>query len=160
MAQYQSRNALDTNAKSTAIAILNARLADTIDLALITKQAHWNLKGKNFYSVHKMLDEVRDDVDEYVDDMAERITALGGVAVGTAQAVAERTGLPSYPTDLQLAEDHVRALVERFAAVANEVRGNIGEVDEAGDPDTADVLTSVSRGLDKWLWMLEAHLHG
>ena len=158
MERYQTHNTLDSNAKSAAIALLSARLADTIDLALIAKQAHWNVKGRQFIAVHEMLDTLRGDVDAYVDTIAERITALGGTAHGTVQVVAGKTTLPAYPDGIHTIEDHLRALIERYGAVANAVRGNIDEATEAGDAGTADVFTEVSRGLDKWLWFLEAHL--
>lgn len=158
MERYRTHNELDSNAKSASIALLNARLVDTIDLALIAKQAHWNVKGREFIAVHEMLDKLRDDVDEYVDTIAERVTALGGTAFGTAQVTAQKTTLPAYPTDIHKIEDHLRALVDRYGHVANTVRANIDEATEAGDAGTADVFTEVSRGLDKWLWFLEAHL--
>jgi starvation-inducible DNA-binding protein len=158
MERYRTHNELDSNVKSASIALLNARVADAIDLALITKQAHWNVKGRTFIAVHEMLDKLRADVDEYVDTMAERVTALGGTAFGTVQIAAQKTSLPAYPTDIHRIEDHVQALIERYGQVANTVRANIDEAAEAGDAGTADVFTGVSRGLDKWLWFLEAHL--
>jgi starvation-inducible DNA-binding protein len=158
MAAYASHNALDSNVKSAAVTLLNARVADAIDLALAIKQAHWNLKGREFIAIHEMLDDLRGDVDDYVDTMAERAAALGGIAIGTVQAVAEKTTLAPYPTDLHAIEAHLRALVERTAVVGNAVRQNIDAAAEAGDANTADVFTEVSRGLDKWLWILESHL--
>ena len=158
MTKYPTHNALDSNAKSVSMNLLNARVADTIDLALAIKQAHWNLKGRQFIAVHEMLDKFRDDVDEYVDTMAERVSALGGAPLGTTQAVAKATQLKPYPTNISAIEDHLRALIERTAAVANAVRANIDESDEAGDADTADIFTQASRDFDKWLWFLEAHL--
>jgi starvation-inducible DNA-binding protein len=152
---HKTRN--DQNAKAVSIALLQARLADGIDLGLITKQAHWNLKGPQFIGVHLMLDTFRKDQDEFVDTMAERITQLGGTAFGTAQTVAKSTTLPPYPLDIYQVSDHIHALIERYAAVANAIRDAIDETDEAGDADTADIFTEVSRGLDKQLWFLEAH---
>jgi starvation-inducible DNA-binding protein len=153
-----TRNDLPSNAKSAVIEMLNARLADTIDLALITKQAHWNIKGMNFIGVHELLDKIRDAVDEYVDLMAERAVQLGGVAYGTAQSVEAETTLDPYPTDIHTTKDHLLALVERYGKVANAVRANIDDADEAGDAGSSDLFTQVSRGLDEWLWMLEAHV--
>ncbi len=155
---HETQNKLESNAKKVAIELLNARLADTIDLALVAKQAHWNVKGRTFIGVHKMLDELRDDVDEYVDVMAERVTTLGGTALGTSQIVVKASTVDAYPVDIYKVEDHLKALADRFGKVANTVRKNIDEADEAGDADTADVFTEVSRGLDKWLWFIEAHL--
>jgi starvation-inducible DNA-binding protein len=145
------------NAKGVAVELLQARLADGIDVALITKQAHWNLKGPQFIGVHLMLDKFRDEQDEWVDTMAERITQLGGTARGTVQEVGKKTQLEPYPVDIYQVSDHIHALIDRYATFANALRANIDEVDEAGDPDTADLFTEVSRGMDKQLWFLEAH---
>jgi starvation-inducible DNA-binding protein len=158
MHSHKTRNNLDDNAKKASIDILNARLADAIDLALITKQAHWNLKGPRFIAIHLMLDGFRDQIDEHVDTMAERVAQLGGTALGTSQVVAGSTTLKPYPTDIYKIEDHLTALIEHYAAVANACRQAIDETDEAGDADTADIFTAVSRELDKSLWFLEAHV--
>jgi starvation-inducible DNA-binding protein len=155
---HSTRNDLPSNVKQVSMSLLNARLADSIDLALITKQAHWNLKGRQFIGVHEMLDEFRGQLDEWVDTMAERVVQLGGTAFGTLQAVTAGTGVPAYPTDIYAVEDHLKALIERFGLVANAIRAAIDDSAEAGDANTADVFTEVSRGLDKQLWFLEAHL--
>jgi starvation-inducible DNA-binding protein len=155
---HKTRNDLEDNAKKVSIDILNARLADAIDLALITKQAHWNLKGPRFIMIHEMLDGFRDQIDAHVDTMAERVAQLGGTALGTSQVVASQTTLKPYPTDIYRIEDHLAALIDHYAAVANAVRRAIDETDEAGDADTADIFTAVSRDLDKSLWFLEAHV--
>jgi starvation-inducible DNA-binding protein len=158
MKNHQTKNNLKSNAKSVAIELLNARVADCIDLALLTKQAHWNLKGRQFIGVHLMLDGFRTEVDNYVDTMAERITQLGGTALGTTQTTAKSTGLKPYPIDIYAIPDHLAALIERYGTAANNVRESIDQADEAGDADTADIFTEVSRGLDKSLWFLEAHV--
>ena len=155
---HRTRNDTKGNAKQVALQTLQARLADGIDLALVIKQAHWNLKGPEFIGVHMMLDGFRDQMDDYNDKVAERITQLGGTARGTTQAVAEETKLAAYPLDIYNIGDHLAALIDRYAVYANAVRENIDETDEAGDPDTADLFTEVSRGVDKQLWFLEAHV--
>ena len=148
----------DGNARKTVIGILNARLADAIDLALITKQAHWNLKGPDFIAIHEMLDPMRATIDLHVDTIAERIAQLDGIALGTSQVVAKGTTLASYPTDITRVDDHLAALAERYASLANQVREDIDATDEAGDADAADILTAFSRDLDKNLWFIKAHL--
>jgi starvation-inducible DNA-binding protein len=150
--------ALKANAKSTVIDILNARLADAIDLALIVKQAHWNLKGTNFIAVHEMLDPMRTAIDGHVDIIAERVAQLDGIALGTSQIVAKSSTLAAYPTDIRKIPDHLQALAERFASLANQVREDIDATDEAGDADAADILTAFSRDLDKNLWFIKSHL--
>ena len=155
---HPTRTKLDSNARSVAIDVLNKRLADGLDLALITKQAHWNLKGPQFIGVHLMLDGFRTEQDDLTDKMAERITALGGTAFGTTQDITRDSQLEPYPTNIYKVADHLAALIDRFSVYGNAVRQNIDETDEAGDPDTADLLTEVSRAIDKQLWFLEAHV--
>ena len=155
---HKTVNDLEGNAKKVAIEILNARLADMIDLALITKQAHWNLKGPRFIAIHEMLDGFRDQLDAHVDTVAERVAQLGGTALGTSQIVAAQSKVPAYPTNIYKIEDHLAALIERYGAVANATRRAIDDTDEAGDADTADIFTAASRDLDKALWFLEAHV--
>ena len=158
MHNYKTLNDLSSNAKAVSVRVLNARLADAIDLALLTKQAHWNIKGPQFIALHEMIDGFRTEIDTHVDTIAERIVQLGGTALGTSQAVTSASTLPPYPTDIYASNDHLAALTERYAKVANAVRAAIDETDEAGDADTADVLTGFSRALDKALWFLEAHI--
>lgn len=157
MADFQTKNDLKSNTRTTAIAILNARLAEAIDLALITKQAHWNVKGPQFIAIHEMLDGFRTELDGHVDTIAERAVQLGGTAHGTSQDVAKATTLKPYPTDIHKTKDHLAALIDRYATVAKSARAAIDEADEAGDADTADIFTAYSRALDKSLWFLEAH---
>jgi len=158
MQSYQTHNDLSSNAKSISIGVLNDRLADAIDLALLTKQAHWNIKGPQFIALHEMIDGFRTELDDHIDTMAERVVQLGGTALGTTQVVADGTTLAPYPTDIYAANDHLVALVERYAKVASAVRGAIDKTDDAGDVDTADLFTAFSRTLDKNVWFLEAHL--
>src|SRR6266851_6001587 len=158
MQSYKSRNDLSSNAKNISIGVLNARLADAIDLALLTKQAHWNIKGPQFIALHEMIDGFRTELDEHVDTMAERVVQLGGTALGTTQAVAGSTTLAPYQTDIYSSTDHVAALIERYAKMASSARVAIDATAEAGDADTADLFTAFSRALDKQLWFLEAHV--
>ena len=149
---------LASNTKTKVVGLLNERLADGIDLALLTKQAHWNLKGPGFIGIHLMLDGFRDDLDIHVDTVAERVAQLGGIALGTTQSTASASSLKAYPTDIISVQDHLAALVERYADAGNKVREAIDACDEAGDADSADILTAYSRMLDKSLWFLQSNL--
>lgn len=157
MTQHKTLNDLKSNAKNVSIEVLNARLADGIDLALLTKQAHWNVRGPTFIAVHEMLDTFRSEIDTHVDAIAERIVQLGGTALGTVQNSSSKSTLPPYPTDIYKVEDHLAALTERYAVAANAVRAAIDATDEAGDANSADIFTAYSRSLDQYLWFLEAH---
>jgi starvation-inducible DNA-binding protein len=156
MAKFKSRNDLKSNTRTAMIELLNARLADGIDLALVTKQAHWNLKGPGFIAIHEMLDGFRSELDSHVDTVAERVAQLGGIALGTVQVVAGASKLKAYPTDIVSVKDHLAELIERYAETAKSVRAAIDAADEAGDADTADIFTAYSRALDKALWFLES----
>jgi starvation-inducible DNA-binding protein len=154
----KTRNDVKTNAKKVSVEVLNARLADGIDLALLTKQAHWNIKGPQFIALHEMIDGFRTQLDTHVDTMAERVVQLGATALGTTQIVSAATKIAPYPTDIYKSKEHLEALVERYATAAKLVREAIDQTEEAGDADTSDIFTAYSRTLDKALWFIEAHL--
>jgi starvation-inducible DNA-binding protein len=140
------------------IELLNQELADTTDLYTQTKQAHWNVKGIHFYQLHLLFDQLAEKRQGEADELAERATALGGYALGTVRMAAANSRLPEIPTGINAGGDYVRALVERYGIHANTMRAAIDDADEAGDKDTADLLTEISRELDKDLWFLQAHL--
>lgn len=153
-----THNDLDGATRARVIELLNQQLADTFDLFTQTKQAHWNVKGPQFYQLHLLYDTLAEGIEDYVDEIAERATALGGVAMGTARMAAANTRLPEYPAAATDSMESVQCLVDRYAALAASTRQAIDAADEAGDADTADLFTEISRDLDKWLWFLEAHL--
>ena len=155
---YKTKNDLPENTRSKAIELLNARLADAIDLQTQTKHAHWNVKGPDFISLHELFDKINDDVEEYIDIIAERAVQLGGRAEGTARTVAARSTLTEYGAKGGNGREHVEALSTALAAFGKVARHAIGELDELDDADSVDILTEVSRGVDKWLWFVEAHL--
>ncbi len=155
---YQTKNDLPEMSRAEVIPILNARLADSIDLMHQAKQAHWNVKGPSFIALHKLFDEGVDAAEEYMDLLAERVVQLGGTAEGTIQVATERTGLNAYPLALMEERDHIEALLSALAAYGKSVRRAIDQTDELGDRDTADIFTEISRGVDKYLWFVEAHL--
>jgi len=154
----KTRNDLPDNTRKAMIALLNARVVDAIDLRLAVKQAHWNVKGPNFIALHELFDQIQARVDGFVDDIAERSVTLAGVVAGTTQAVAEGSKLEPYPTDITDEKAHIQAVADRIAAFGKLSRAAIDAADEAGDKDTADLFTGVSRQMDKDLWFLEAHL--
>ncbi len=154
----KTRNDLADNTRKAMIALLNARLADAIDLRLAVKQAHWNVKGQNFIALHELFDQIQTRVDTFVDDIAERVTSLGGIAGGTVQVAASSSKLEPYPADITAQKAHLDAVADRLAAFGKLAREAIDAADEAGDKNTADLFTGVSRSIDKDLWFVEAHL--
>ncbi|MBP5975373.1 DNA starvation/stationary phase protection protein Dps [Brasilonema sp. CT11] len=155
---YPTRIDIPAEARKQIVGILNQTLAASLDLKTQVKQAHWNVKGTDFYQLHEMFDEMAGELEEYIDMLAERITALGGYACGTVRMSAAASILPEYPTDILMGMEHVTALADRFAPYAKHVREAIHKTDDLGDLDTADLYTEVSRTIDKRLWFLEAHL--
>lgn len=154
----KTQNDLPDNTRKAMIALLNARLVDAIDLRLAIKQAHWNVKGANFIALHELFDQIQARVDGFVDDIAERSVALSGVVAGTVQAVAAGSKLEPYPADVTAEKEHLKALAARIGAFGKLAREAIDAADEAGDKNTADLFTGVSRQIDKDLWFIEAHL--
>ncbi|MCL4298125.1 MAG: DNA starvation/stationary phase protection protein Dps [Anaerolineae bacterium] len=149
---------LPKETREEMVQLLNQQLADTFDLFSQTKQAHWNVKGPEFYQLHELYDELAGELLGYVDMIAERATALGGAATGTVRMAAQASRLPEFKDSPVGSRESVQLLVERYAGLAQSTRQGIDTADEAGDADTADLLTEVSRGLDKSLWFLEAHI--
>ncbi len=154
----KSSHDLPEETRQEMVDLLNEQLADTFDLFSQTKQAHWNVKGPEFYQLHELYDELAGQLLEFVDMIAERATILGGVASGTARMAAEATRLPEFSNSPVGSIESVQMLVERYAALAQSTREAIDEAEQAEDMDTADLFTEVSRGLDKALWFLEAHI--
>lgn len=155
---FFTRNDLSPEVREQTVALLNQQLADVFDLYSQAKQAHWNVKGAQFHSLHELFDELAAQLAGYVDDIAERATALGGLALGTVRLSAAGSRLPEYALDVTDSLPTVDVLAERYAALAAHMREAIAIAERHGDADTADLITEVSRGLDKALWRLEAHL--
>ena len=155
---FKTRIDLPAKQREKVIALLNQHLADTFDLYGQAKQAHWNVKGPQFHQLHGLFDELADQLHQYVDLIAERATALGGLALGTVRMAAGASRLKEYASDAHGGMQYVEALAERFAALGATTRSAIEAAEGLDDASTADLLTEVSRGLDKSLWFLEAHL--
>ena len=155
---FSTRNDLAREVRGKMIALLNQQLANTFDLYSQTKQAHWNVKGAQFFQLHELFDKLAEELQGYVDEIAERATALGGLALGTMRMSAANSQLPELELYVTDSLPMVEALAERYAALAGGMKQAIESADGQGDADTADLFTEVSRGLDKALWFLEAHL--
>ncbi len=156
-AAVPTRNDLPANVRTQMITLLNESLADTADLYSQTKQAHWNVKGPEFYQLHQLFDELAESIEGFVDLIAERVTALGGFAQGTVRMAAAGSRLPEYPTELRRGLQHVEALAERYAQYGAAIREGIDRSAKAGDMGTSDLLTEIVRTIDKQLWFLDAH---
>ena len=154
---FKTKNDLPDDTRAQVIDLLNARLADAIDLQSQTKQAHWNVKGPNFIALHQLFDMISEDAGENIDEIAERVVQLGGVAEGTVRMAAKRTSLSEYPTNTVDGRSHVEALSSVMAAFGKSVRRAVAEANNLGDLDTAEMFTEISCGIDKWLWLVEAH---
>lgn len=154
---YETENDISKKRRSELNALMNQRLASAVDLQMQMKQAHWNVKGPSFIGLHELFDKVDEAVEAYVDMIAERIVQLGGIAEGTVRVSAARSLLEEYPLVLSNGMAHVEAVAKALSTFGHEARNMISEADELDDADTADLFTEVSRGIDKWLWFVEAH---
>jgi starvation-inducible DNA-binding protein len=155
---HPTRIDLPENVRIKIIDQLNLTLASVLDLKTQVKQAHWNVKGKDFYQLHELFDTLAEEVELHVDKVAERITTLGGTALGTARLASKSSVLSEYPHDIFTGMEHIQALSDRYAAFGRHVREAIETSQDQGDADTADLYTEISRNIDMRLWFLEAHL--
>jgi starvation-inducible DNA-binding protein len=155
---YKTKIDIAEKTRRNVILILNERLADAIDLQSQVKQAHWNVKGPHFIALHELFDKISDAVLVQIDEIAERVTSLGGTAEGTVAVAAKRSKLKNYPLSITAGRDHLFYLSTQVSVFGKAVRGAIDATAELGDADTADLFTGISRELDKYLWFLEAHL--
>jgi starvation-inducible DNA-binding protein len=155
---FSTRNDLSRDTRSQMIELLNQQLADTFDLYSQTKQAHWNVKGAQFFELHELFDKLAEELQGYVDQIAERATTLGGLALGTVRMSAANSRLPGCDIAVTTSLPTVEAIADRYGILASSTRHGIEHAEDHGDASTADLLTEVSRGLDKALWFLEAHL--
>lgn len=158
MALHSTRIDLSADIRQRVITLLNQNLADTLDLQLQAKQAHWNVKGPSFIALHELFDKVAAVAGQGADELAERVTALGGTAEGTVQVLSTRSRVAPYPLDIYRGHEHVARLADAIAAVGKNARAAIDEAGKLGDQDTADLFTEISRELDKHLWFVEAHI--
>jgi starvation-inducible DNA-binding protein len=154
---YETENDISDQRRSELNALMNLRLASLVDLQMQMKQAHWNVKGPSFIGLHELFDKVAAGVEDYVDLVAERISQLGGIAEGTVRVASARTRLPEYPLEIADGMAHVEAVARALSTFGREARNTIDEVNALDDADTADLFTEISRGIDKWLWFVEAH---
>jgi starvation-inducible DNA-binding protein len=154
---YETENDIPKAARVELNALINQRLADVIDLQLQLKQAHWNVKGPHFIGLHELFDKIAEEIEDYVDMIAERIVQLGGIAEGTVRVAAARSRLEEYPLAIAEGRAHVEAVARALSTFGRAARVTIGEAGALEDADTADLFTEISRGIDKWLWFVEAH---
>lgn len=156
---FPTRNDLPENVREEVISLLNQSLADISTLKSYAKQAHWSLKGPQFFSVHLLFDDIAEELEAFADDIAERAMALGGQVAGTVQDASAKTILPPYPTAVAVM-DHIRQMSDAMALFGRLSRSAIDRCLSFKDNGTADLYTEISRQIDKRLWFLEAHLQG
>jgi len=156
----RQNKALPEEQQAKLIELLNRRLADTIDLQLQSRQAYWNVKGPHFMALRELFDKVAQGVEEYANLIAEHIVQLGGIAEGTAQAVARRTSLDEYWLSTANGQGHINALSTTLTAFGKHARYASEQATLLQDTDTADIFTEIARGIDKWLWFVEMSQQG
>jgi len=155
---FETRIDIPQENRTKLVDLLNTRLADISDLYTQAKQAHWNVKGSDFFQLHELYDELAAALLPLIDMIAERATALGGEALGTVRMAASASTLKEFPRDAYASMDSVDALADRYAMMALNLRESADQAEQLEDMDTNDLLIEVSREVDKQLWFLEAHL--
>lgn len=149
------RNILKPDTGSEVAALLQSNLVNLIDLALLLKQAHWNVIGRDFRSVHLQLDEIIESVRDASDEVAERSSTLGFPPDGRSATVAQATELQSYPADFQQTSETVGMVADAMKTAIDALRSAIGKLGDL-DPISEDLCISIAASLEKHLWMLQA----
>lgn len=157
---FETRNDIAAKTRTSICEMLQQHLSNALDLQAQSKQAHWTVRGPEFYSLHLLFDKINSDVIGYVDRIAERIGQLGGYVDGSPKRVASDSQISPYPLNIVNSLDHVSALASSLASFGAYIRKGIKKADDLGDDVTADILTQIGGGVDSWLWMVEAHLQG
>jgi starvation-inducible DNA-binding protein len=157
---FPSHVDLPAETREELISLLNTHLANAIDLHWQVKQAHWNIRGKHFYSRHELFDALAKHLRKQADSVAERAGTLGGYAEGTIRLAARNSQLPEYDLEAVAGDAHLKALVERFARYAASMRDGLERCEELEDPVTVDLLTGILGEVELDLWFLESHLYG
>ncbi len=154
----ETLNDIPEKTRQSVIDILDSILIDSVDLGLQAKQAHWNVKGIHFLPLHELFDKVYQEAGEFTDLVAERMVQLGGSPTGAASVVAKSSRLKPYPLLVADGTSHAKAIAEALATFGKHTRAGIDSTDKLGDVDSSDLLTEVSRAVDKTLWFVEAHI--
>lgn len=155
MANSPIKSPLAESDKEVTANVLQSTLVDLIDLSLVAKQAHWNVVGRQFRSVHLQLDELVSAARGFTDDVAERANAIGVSPNGKAKTVVESSGLSDYPDNWQSSEKTVEAIVELLGELIERLRARIDETDKS-DLVTQDLLIEITQELEKQHWMWQA----
>ena len=134
--------ALEDNARSQSVAVLNQVLADTMTLRDLYKKHHWQMSGATFYQLHLLLDKHYEEQAELVDLIAERIMALGGVSIAMAPDVAEMTKIPRPPRGREDVPSQLSRLLKAHEIILRQAHEAASQADEAGDDGTNDMLVS------------------
>lgn len=155
-----AQNDMPANTRAKMAELLNARLADALDLYSHAKHAHWNIKGPNFAGLHELFDTLADQAESHADDLAERAVQLGSLATGTARHVAATSKLPAFRAETTSWAALTDQVAHSLSAYCRAIREAIDIAAASGDAGTADLFTQISREADKTLWMVTAHLQG
>ncbi|HEX9950885.1 MAG TPA: DNA starvation/stationary phase protection protein Dps [Rubricoccaceae bacterium] len=155
---YKTRIDLAEAQRQQLVALLNQTLANTSDLYSQTKQAHWNVKGRDFYQLHLLYDELAEKLEEPLDLVAERIVLLGGYAHGTVRMAAAGSGLSPWPGPDDADPSFLATLADRWAEYARHIREADEKADEIGDPATVNLYDEITNIADRGLWFIEGHM--
>lgn len=143
------------------INLLNNDLADAYLLLIKTKKYHWDVVGPQFRTLHELWEEHYEVLSENIDSIAERIRALGGYPLGTAESFLKAASLKEHPGDLPNAQQMVERLVDDHDQIIRNLRDHIDQYgDEFHDEGTADFLTGLMEGHEEMAWMLRSFIEG
>jgi starvation-inducible DNA-binding protein len=147
---------LTTETRSRVIGALQPLLADEIALYLKTRNFHWNLEGPQFYALHKLFEAQYEQLDQIMDDTAERIRALGGYAAGSMHEFARLTRVPEVSGSARAERRMELLLLADHETLIRELRTLVDAFEDWGDAGTQDFVTGLLEAHEKMAWMLRA----
>ena len=138
--------------------ILSTVLADEVTLYIKTRKFHWNVSGESFMELHKLFEHQYKEIEEVIDEVAERIGKLGSVTIGTMNQYAKMTRLKEWPDEYPVRMKMIEELLEDHETVIKELRQDIEKCDESGDAGTTDFLTGIMMEHETIAWTLRRYL--
>ncbi|MFN3021118.1 Dps family protein [Chryseobacterium sp. TY3] len=149
---------LDAKQIKDNVKVLSVLLADEHILYTKTRNAHWNVEGPDFHAMHLFFESQYDELEEIIDEVAERIRQLGQMAPGSLKEFIQLTNLSEKKLTKNDSQSFIKALLEDQEAIITYIREAVEKMEDSKDFGTEDFLVGLLEKHEKMAWMLRGHL--